>query len=224
MNEPPHNFDQPWTVSDPRVATLLTRPAHFRNLAPFLGRAIAASEAAREIEVSLQKLKYWIERALEVGLLVPAGHRLERGRKVNLFRTRADILFLPAAITSEGTLESLAKFWTDPWNDVFMRTVARVFARAGVEGLRIARNATGQVDGVLALSANHDIDWSDPALPPMSGGWELNLRLDIDDARQLQQELRAIYARYAQKRGGSRYIMRLALAPLDAPQIFPDAA
>jgi len=208
-----------WTVDQPGIARFLSGPETFRFIAPFLGRARSAAEAASEIGVSAPRVRYWATRALEAGLVVAAR---DAASGVMRYRMRADALFLPAALTESGTIDALARAWSDPWQAVFVRSVTRLIEDDGPVGLRIAREPDGAINAVLARTALHDVDYA--RLPPLSGGWITDMWLDEPEARELQCELQAVIDRYAQRRGGAvPYIMRLALAPMGMPDFLPSA-
>jgi transposase len=206
-----------WTVDQPDAARFLATPEVFRFIAPFLGRSLTAAQAAAELDVSAPRVRYWAARAHAAGLLLaqrdPAGG-------ATCYRMRANRLFLPAAQTRDGTLDELARAWSDPWQQMFLRAVTRVISSTGPVGLRIFREPDGAIDAVLARGPHEDIDYT--RLPPMSGGWITGMWLDDDDARALQRELHALIERFAQRRSGqSQFIMRLALAPLVGPDLMP---
>ncbi|MCU0951530.1 MAG: hypothetical protein MUC68_10810 [Burkholderiaceae bacterium] len=211
-----HDFARAWIVDRADAADLLLHPLNFRFIAPFVARSLSVAQAAAELSVSASRVRYWVARGVAAGLLLaePGDSRAQR------YRTRADVLFLPARLTEAGTTEALASAWSDPWQAMFVRSVARVLERTGAVGVRIFRDADGVIDSMLARGPTHDIEFDE--LPPLCGGWMSNMWLDEPEARQLQRELNDLVRRYATRRDGrDRYLMRLALAPLLEPDILP---
>jgi hypothetical protein len=214
---PPHaqRFDQPWTITNPVTAALLARPEQFRYLRPFHGRAASAADVARELRVSLPRLRYWIMRALDAGLLVEVPAVLRRGRSVRLYRTRSDVLYLPVRATADANLGTLMALWSDFWQERFVRSVAGLYERAGIRGLRLASDAQGDVRGEWVTGPDQPaFDASDPRAPVLVAGWDV-LHLDEADARALQNELVALQQRYQSRSGSAQYLLRLGLVPFN---------
>jgi hypothetical protein len=213
-------FDQPWTITNPVTAALLARPEQFRYLRPFHGRAASAADVARDLKVSLPRLRYWILRALDAGLLVEVQAQRRRGRRVRLYRTRADVLYLPARSTADATLAPLVALWSDAWQQRFVELTARIYERAGIRGLRLAGTPDGDVRGEWVSGPDQgQLDYADPRLPPMYGGWDL-MRLDEPAARELQRELMQLRERYLARGGDGQYLLRLGLVPSPEPGVF----
>jgi len=209
------DYAQPWVIDRADCAHLLATPERFRFIGPFLGRALSIRDAALELGASAPRVRYWVTRALAAGLLREEPRDAHGSAR---YRVRSDVLFLPSERTEAGTGEALTAAWSDPWQQLLVRSVSRVVERAGPVGLRIRRNADGVLDYRLAHGPNRDIAFDQ--LTPLSLGWVTDMWLDEAQARQLQRELHAIVARHAGERSGpQRYIMRLALAPLLEPDI-----
>jgi hypothetical protein len=215
-----HRFDQPWTITNPVTAALLARPDQFRYLRPFHGRAASAADVARGLKVSLPRLRYWIMRALDAGLLVEVPAERRRGRKVRRYRTRSDVLYLPARSTADATLAPLVALWSDAWQQRFVQLTARIYERAGIRGLRLAGTPDGDVRGEWVTGPDQgQLDYADPRLPPLYGGWDL-MRLDEPAARELQRELMQLRERYLARGGSGQYLLRLGLVPSPEPGVF----
>lgn len=212
---PVWDYAPPWVIDRDDSAHLVAAPERFRFIAPFLGRAESIRGAAKFLGTSAPRVRYWVRRGLAAGLLreeVPEADGSAR------YRVRSDVLFLPSQQTEEGTTEALAFAWSDPWQRLLIRSVSRVIERAGPVGLRLRRAADGSLDYQLAHGPTQDIAYD--RLPPISIGWLTDVWLDESQARELQQQLRAIVARHrGQRTGSQRYIMRLSLSPLLEPDI-----
>ncbi len=200
-------------VEDPVRVSLLADPGHAQFFLAFLAREASPGQVAKELGVSLSRVMYWITRAISAKLLVVSRTEARAGRPIRYYRCIADTLFLPAVATEEGTLVELLRLWSDPWQLLYVESVARAMQNAKFTGIRFSRTQSGRIEIKYASGPNTLADLSAQNMPAVWGGWYTDLWLDPSDAKQFQLELRDLQARYLAKRGRQRYIMRLALAP-----------
>jgi transposase len=200
-------------VTDPAMVEVLVAPKTARFFLAFLAREVSANEVAKELEVSVSRLLYWIRRAEACGLLRVSRTERRAGRPVRYYRSVADVIFLPADATDETDLVQVLRLWSDPWQALFVESVVRALRRVKLTGLRFSRSAGGRIDIKYASGPQENADLTPADMPAIWGGWYTDLWLDPQDAKAFQLELRDLQQKYLAKRGRARYIMRLALAP-----------
>ncbi len=200
-------------LRDPTLVSLLVDPTHAQFFLCFLAREASPAQVAKELEVSLSRTMYWITRAVDAGLLQVVRSEQRAGRPVKYYRCIADALFLPAEATEEGTLAELLRLWSDPWQHLYVDSVARALRQAKLTGIRFSRAEGGRLEIKYASGPGENADLAPANMPAIWGGWYTDLWLNPEDAKAFQLELAEMQARYLAKGGRQRYIMRLALAP-----------
>jgi hypothetical protein len=212
-----------YVVRDPVIVKLLTDPARAQFFLAFLGRDASPAQVARELHVSLSRTMYWVKRAVEAGLLVVSRTEERAGRAVRFYRCCAESLFLPAEATEEGTLSELLRLWSDPWQQLFVESVARTLRNAKLTGIRFSRTLNGRLEIKYGSGPEANADLAPANMPAVWGGWYTDIWLTQQDAKALQLELRALQKRFLAKSAiagdAQRFIMRLALAPCAPTQL-----
>jgi hypothetical protein len=212
-----------YVARDPVVVKLLTDPTRAQFFLAFLGRDASPAQVARELKVSLSRTMYWVTRAVDAGLLVVNRIDERAGRPVRFYRCCADALFLPADATEEGTLSELLRLWSDPWQQLFIESIARSLRSAKLTGIRFSRTTGGRLEIKYASGPEANADLAPANMPAIWGGWYTDVWLTQQDAKALQLELRALQKRFLAKSvaapGTQRFIMRLALAPCAPTQL-----
>jgi hypothetical protein len=212
-----------YVAQDPAVVSLLTDPARAQFFLAFLARDASPAQVARELNVSLSRTMYWVTRAVEAGLLIVSRTEQRAGRAVRFYRCVADAVFLPAAATEEGTLTELLRMWSDPWQQLFIESIARALHHAKLTGIRFSRTTSGRLEIKYASGPEGSADLAPADMPAVWGGWYTDLWLTPRDAKAFQLELRALQKRFlanaSAEPGTQRYIMRLALAPCAPTQL-----
>ncbi len=204
----------PWMrIERQEIASLLADPAILRFLAPFVGRESSASDAARVLDVSLNRLLYWLRRfeKLELVQLVSSDSRVKRYRSV------ADVFFVPFKATQLETAEAMLEQWNLVWQPIFYKNLVRSLSDLSTDwGVRLEPSEDGLLSVSLANSPQNNWNYFDLDAPPFIDGWITNLYLDFEDAKALQREVLYLYLRYAAKGGKQRYMARVSFAPLMA--------
>lgn len=205
-------------VRDPAAAALLMDPTALRQLAPFLGRSRTVSEAARETGELPNTVLKRARRFLRLGLLVVAEERPRRGRAVKLYRTPADLFFVPFEATAADSLEAALAERDAYWERLLRRNVVRARREAlGTWGTRVYRDVRGRLQVQTAITPEADATTLDADAPAALSSWRDSVTLDFHDAKALQREMYDLLLRYEQKQGAQRYIVRLGLAPVREP-------
>ena len=93
------------TVTDPKIAALLTDPAARRYLDPFLAQTRSVKEAVAESGTSPDAMLYRIRVFVRAGLLQVVALRPRKGRAIKAYRTVHDAYYVPHSVTPFVTLE-----------------------------------------------------------------------------------------------------------------------
>lgn len=213
MEEPPSpSF---LAVHHPDAADLLIDPRSLRQLEPFLGRDCTVTQAARETGTKPNTVLSRVRRLVSLGLLKVVREEPRGGRAVKVYRSSADVFFVPYEATTADSLESALAERDAYWQALLRRNVVRARREAvGTWGTRIYRDARGRLQVQTAVDPFQNFTTLHPGGPAVLSAWRDSLFLDFDDAKALQQEMFALLKRYGQKRGSQRYIIHLGLAPL----------
>ncbi|HEX7022819.1 MAG TPA: hypothetical protein VF171_08165 [Trueperaceae bacterium] len=202
-------------MRDPKAADLLTDPVALHQLEPFLGRERTVSQAAQETGDKPNTVLSRVRRFQDAGLLEVAGVQPRKGRAIKLYRTTADIFFVPYEATTAETLESALAERDAYWEELLRHNVVRArTGDVGSWGTRIYRDARGRLQVQSALTPDTNYTMLDPGRPAALSAWRDSVYLDYDDAKALQREMFALLKRYQKKQGAQRYILRLGMAPV----------
>jgi Helix-turn-helix domain len=204
----------PWMrIESQEIASLLADPATLRFLAPFVAKESSASDAARALGVSLNRLLYWLKRFEKLGLVrVVSTDETTRAKR---YRTVADVFFVPFQATKLETAEAMFEQWNLVWQPVFYKNLVRALAEIGNDwGVRLEPSEDGLLRASLANTPQHNWNYFDADAPPIMDGWITDFYLDFEDAKALQREMLYLYLRYAGKGGKQRYMARVSFAPM----------
>ena len=204
-------------VSDEAAADLVTDPRTLHPFAPFLGRERTVSQAAEEAGENANTTLKRVQRYLELGLLELVRELPRAGRAVKLYRSSADVFFVPYEAQSAESLETALAERDRFWEQLLRENVVRARREAvGAYGTRIYRDPHGRVQVQTAVTPTENFTTLDPAGPAALSAWRDSVYLDFEDAKQLQRELFELLLRYQRKRGAQRYIVRVGMAPVVA--------
>jgi hypothetical protein len=212
------------TVTDPKAASYLANPLRAVYLYPFIGRERTASDVSRTYKISLKTLGYQISRMIELGLLCVSSIEARRGSPIKHYRASADAFFVPHEATDAETLEDLVNQWSVSLQPLYLRSYVQAIGRIAQNwGVRISRDETGLLHISPATSPETDWNMFEPDAPVVMEGWLTDLRLDFEDAKAFQLELAALYLKYLNRNGATRYIGRIAMAPMSDGDEIPPA-
>lgn len=197
------------------AADALTNPTSLRYLAPFLGRTLSVGEAARESGAKPNTTLRRVQRFVELGLLEVVGERKRAGRPIKLYRTVADIFFVPFEATHAESLEAALKERDAYWEKLLRRNVVRARAESiGTWGTRFYRDSRGRLQVQTAVTPDANVTTLHPEGPAALSLWRDQLMLDFADAKALQREMFELVRRYQRLSGSQRYVVRMGLAPV----------
>ncbi len=197
------------------AADVLMDPRALRHLAPFLGRELTIGQAAAESGEKPNTTLARARRYLELGLLEVTGAVRRNGRPMKLYRTVADVFFVPFEATRSDSLEAALAERDSYWEALLRRNVVKSRLESfGNWGTRIYRDERGRLQVQTAVTPDANATTLHPAAPAVFSAWRDAVMLDFEDAKALQRELFELLTRYQRLNGSQRYVLRLAMAPV----------
>lgn len=202
-------------VRDPEAADALMNPVSLHQLVPFLGRDCTIARAAEETGALPNTVLKRVRRFMELDLVRILREEPRHGRSRKVYRSTADLFFVPFEATTADSLESMLAERDAYWERLLRENVVRARMEAlGTWGTRVYRDARGRLQVHTAVTPDLNATTLDADMPAVLSSWRDSVHLDFEDAKALQRELFALLLRYQQKEGAQRYIMRLGLAPV----------
>lgn len=190
-------------------------PVTLRQLEPFLGREATVGQAAEASGDKPNTVLKRVQRFLELGLLRVVREEPRAGRARKVYRTSADVFFVPFEATSAESFEAALAEREAYWETRLRAHVVRARREAyDAWGTRIYRDREGRLQVQMAVTPDRNTNPLDPESPPALSAWRDQVWLDWHDAKDLQRELFELLLRYQQKGGAQRYIVHAGLAPL----------
>ena len=205
-------------VESPEAADILIDPGSLRLLSPFWGCERSVAEAAAELGVKPNTLLKQVKRLEAAGLLCVSRTRPRRGRPIKLYRTVADIFFVPYQASTASSLEEGMAHKEGFWENLFRHNlVVALEADLNGWGLKIYRAETGHLTMFPTPHLERDYNPLTSEHPATYSAWYDDLYLDFDQAKALQRELHGLYRRYRGLGGAQQYLLRLGLVPMLVP-------
>ncbi|RZJ07904.1 MAG: transcriptional regulator [Rubrivivax sp.] len=173
-------------IEDATTAALLSRPALQQLMAVLIARDSTMAELARLSGMSYSLLSHHLKRLRERGVVVVSGHAARAGRPSPLYRAAARSYFIPS------------RWCTDLPGERMARELREALALAGgAQGVLLFEDDGARLQLVTAQPRTEATDL-----------W-LRLRLSATDARQFNDELRALFERWRglQKPAGRTYLL-----------------
>jgi predicted transcriptional regulator len=203
-------------VRDSRAIRCLVDPEHLFYLGPFVEREHSVADVSRILGTPFARTYVRIRTLERVGLLRKHRVRPRKGRPIITYVAVAQEFDIAlGSLFTNRDLSSVENRWHDRFVKAVEREAIRHLSRNPDGRLRVAvreqRLSTALIDG----GGREVIPEENPA-PPLSWGWAM-VRLDDDDARQLQRDLTDLRERYHKRwcRDGEPYVVGLQLAPLE---------
>lgn len=133
------------TVTDERVADMLTSVRWTPYYEPFLARTSSVKDAAQQAGCSLNEMLYRVRRMHQAGLLIVVDTVKRAGRPVKLYRTAHDAYFIPFDVTPYANNEEHFRALYGANAEKFAHLIARRLSRNGLAGRRLYRTEYGEV-------------------------------------------------------------------------------
>ena len=225
MKEAEFSSPQTWLrVESPDAARVLLNLSELRYLEPFFGRERTVKEAADALGATIDDVYFRVRRAVRLGLLRVVQLEPRAGRALKRYASRADGYFVSYHVAPFVDFETLVLGIDLRLEKLLIRSLLNANhdeSRAGDFGLRLFRDHAGEVQIDAAYGPERPYDFLEPSLPATYSAWP-QLNLDFDDAKALQNELDALWKRYAVKTGAQRYLLRLGLSPIHGNTVLDD--
>ena len=185
------------SVTDPRLAALLTDPLARRYYEPFVARTLSVKAAADEAHCTLDAMLYRVRVFVKAGLLRVVGQQRRKGRAIKLYRTAYDAYFVPHQVTPFATLEERFYKTTEPFVRQWARLSAVRLRARGVEGVRLYRDRYGEfwAESAASVTSLGGLDVQNLADPARPAAFDIMSTLYLDEAgaRDLQRALAALF-------------------------------
>jgi hypothetical protein len=207
-------------VRETPAATVLLDPQRRRFLEPFMRGERSASQAAREVGVSVKDMAYRVKRFVALGLLDMVREQPRGGRPIRFYRASV-AYFVPFASLPEADLVEMVEALVAPWQALALRGLVRTMLSAE-EGmldwgwllrLRDRGVSVGPAPGPTAGPEAMERLMLEGAVPVFYG-W-IPLRLTRERARELQRALVDVVREFGEDDGPEPHLLGLALAPLE---------
>lgn len=202
-------------ITDPDAAATLMDPAKLRHIAPFIGSERTITQAAEESGERPNTTLKRVQRFMELGLVEVARELPRAGRATKLYRSVAQVYFVPFEATGADSLEAGLAERDAYYERLLRRNVVRArMDTIGNWGTRIYRDARGRLQVQTAVTPDANVTSLDPDAPAVLSAWRDGVMLEFEDAKALQAELFATLQRYLRKSGPQRYVVHVAMAPV----------
>jgi hypothetical protein len=191
MSIPPESAsaEPPLMVSDAQTARFFSQFGALVYLRPFLARECTSVAAAEQLNISRQRMNYWVNKMLHAKLLRVVRHQEQGGHRTPVYRTVHDRMELPLSALPHATVEGLMDFLVGQW---WWDRLKRAFTSAWDAGLargsvRIYREGDkGTIEPLPRTSAVDDA---------IHNHWRV-MTLKPAQVAQFRQELEAMIDRY----------------------------
>jgi hypothetical protein len=202
-------------ITDKDAASALMDPSALRHLAPFIGTQKSVSQAAEESGERPNTTLKRVRRFMELGLLEVAREVPRAGRPIKLYRSVAQVYFVPFEATGAESLEAGMAERDGYYERLLRRNVVRArIDTIGNWGTRIYKDGRGRLQVQTAVTPDANVTSLDRSAPAVLSAWRDGVMLEFEDAKALQAELFSTLQRYLRKSGPQRYIVHVAMAPL----------
>lgn len=202
-------------ITDPAAARFLTDPLERQMLVPFMGEGISLGEAAKQLGLQFNTLHYRVQRLMKLGLVERVSEQPRKGRAVKLYRATSQEFIVPFSATPNATIEELFLENGQIMLKVLMSNFARVLLERADEWAFHLTFEEGK-QGIIMQMRSQQLHPADESITSAAWLSDLGLKLDVDTAKRLEQELAELFQRYyaLEQDGESNYYLSLGLVPL----------
>ncbi|WP_424949355.1 hypothetical protein [Deinococcus sp.] len=198
-------------VEKVQVARFLMEHANRTILELFMAQELSVTGAAALLNLPFNRTYWQVQRLLRLGLLSVSRVEQRVGRPIRHYRMVCDEFFIPQDLVSvEEVVGQTNIELTHSLNFSLVRALQDEIGRDG--GTHIRRRPDGKLALRLVPALGQEPGQS--AHPPVLHGIWYQWALDFEDARNLQQDMLKLAARYGRRQGSRKYIVHLALVPL----------
>lgn len=182
---------QDFAITDPATARYFSDFHALPYLRPFLARECTVADAATQLQVTRQRMNYWVNKMLRAKLIGPVRTQTHAGRPVLVYRTTHDSFVLHFSQLPHATIEGLMDFLVGQW---WWERFKRAFTRAWEPGLKQGRLRTYREGGVGTIEPLPQTPKVDEAI---DNHWRV-MMLKSEQVAQFRQELVGLIDRYSE--------------------------
>jgi hypothetical protein len=216
-----HSPPRSWlTVADPAAARALSDLEMRRILALFMIEERTVKAVADELKVGINWLLLRVRRLEALGLLRVAKEVPRAGRAIKHYVATAQGFFVPYTVTPFESPEA----WLVQDFAARERQLALSSMQAGLHwgetrgqaqfGKRFFRREDGITQTDFAFAPTEPANLLAPDAPAVMNHF-VYVNLELNAAKALQQELFEVLQRHEKSSTGKRYLLRLAMAPIE---------
>jgi hypothetical protein len=184
------------TINTPVLGRIFSDIRKVRLLLLFAGEPRSVSDAAADSGQSVAKAFYHVTNLVKQGLLQVTREEQRHGRPVKYYQTVAPAFFVPIEFMSGSAMGGLA--------EEMRESLQTELIRDDIKGMSFSLDASGGVLIQPVITGSKRL---------RSPSYWLVLRLSEKDAASLDEEMRALLAKYQALAGvGTEYIVHAAMA------------
>jgi hypothetical protein len=192
-------------------ALVLGRAASY--LQPFVARPASVAEASRRLAEPIQRVHYWVQNLLDLGLLSVDSVQPRAGRAIKYYRAAGASFLIPARLLPQGSFEksemenaATLRMAIETWQPALVHDGDILVSFDSNQGVNIDRLVSATVPAIKR-----------PGGPAVVYTW-MTLHLDREHADSLRAELENILQRYrsfSKPGSGARsHLLHIGLSPL----------
>lgn len=206
------------TLTHPRALELLLEAHTFTCLEMLLQKECTLSQLAQKTRLSAGSTLYRIQQLMAYGFVEVAHEEKRSGRAIKHYRTTAEAFYIPFAITSAETAESMCWRMVAP---LFQHAMNALLKQARDQntplekgGILFQKDPSGEAQ-IKMVSENLKSDYTRTASSAHHFHWE-TLHLTHEQARALNTEMMALLSKYQSPSGPHSYVVFSGLTLDDA--------
>lgn len=204
-------------VNSATAANILLQPDTVENLRPLMTAALSIRELSDVLAQPFAKVHYQLKKYVSLDLVTRSSSQLHKGRMRHRYCSSAQRFFVPFALTAAHDLKSFLRSHDEQWYESLLDAYVTCLQESNVNmaalGIGISLEAESNLYTFHISDEPDNLDKDMPCFPRLDSLWDTRFYLSVDDAAAMQEEIKAILAKYHQKRSGVRYVVRFAYAP-----------
>ena len=217
MNSSNKDLETTTTVENPDAAELLFRSAIHEFLVPFMHKALSVKEASVELKLPLNKVHYEINKLCDFGLLEITDTFIQKGRERKRYKANTAGYFIPFKITKNADMQEFFRMQDAQYYDYLMETFANYLINSPLNADKTGVHVGLDKENKKLFRLSLTDDPSEPNKRPFPlNAYAISderFKLSFEDSIAMQDEIKAVMAKYRKKESGPAYIVRFFIAP-----------